>query len=145
MCIYNDIFNAALIILEDSYIFYCNWLASMRKFSNKLLNMIFSLGDQIISTFQLNPYCNRVYCTIISYCYLKCVLMSVIYSCVYLFLQGHSPFDVVAWHGNYVPYKYCLTNFMVINSVSFDHPVSLLFFMYEISSLVIFFSMVQLL
>lgn len=36
--------------------------------------------------------------------------------------QGHSPFDVVAWHGNYVPYKYCLTNFMAINSVSFDHP-----------------------
>ncbi|XP_041982352.1 homogentisate 1,2-dioxygenase [Aricia agestis] len=36
-------------------------------------------------------------------------------------VQNHSPFDVVAWHGNYVPYKYCLDNFMVINSVSFDH------------------------
>ncbi|XP_022916677.2 homogentisate 1,2-dioxygenase [Onthophagus taurus] len=35
--------------------------------------------------------------------------------------QNHSPFDVVAWHGNYVPYKYNLENFMVINSVSFDH------------------------
>ncbi|XP_008545920.1 homogentisate 1,2-dioxygenase [Microplitis demolitor] len=35
--------------------------------------------------------------------------------------QNHSPFDVVAWHGNYVPYKYNLNNFMVINSVSFDH------------------------
>ncbi|VVC93235.1 unnamed protein product [Leptidea sinapis] len=35
--------------------------------------------------------------------------------------QNHSPFDVVAWHGNYVPYKYDLTKFMVINSVSFDH------------------------
>ncbi|XP_023937248.2 homogentisate 1,2-dioxygenase [Bicyclus anynana] len=35
--------------------------------------------------------------------------------------QNHSPFDVVAWHGNYVPYKYDLGNFMVINSVSFDH------------------------
>ncbi|GFO43550.1 homogentisate 1,2-dioxygenase [Plakobranchus ocellatus] len=35
--------------------------------------------------------------------------------------QCHSPFDVVAWHGNYVPYKYDLKNFMVINSVSFDH------------------------
>ncbi|HXQ50785.1 MAG TPA: homogentisate 1,2-dioxygenase [Stellaceae bacterium] len=33
----------------------------------------------------------------------------------------HSPFDVVAWHGNYVPYKYDLANFMVINTVSFDH------------------------
>lgn len=35
--------------------------------------------------------------------------------------SNHSPFDVVAWHGNYVPYKYNLANFMVINSVSFDH------------------------
>ncbi|XP_044758265.1 homogentisate 1,2-dioxygenase [Coccinella septempunctata] len=35
--------------------------------------------------------------------------------------QDHSPFDVVAWHGNYVPYKYDLANFMVVNSVSFDH------------------------
>jgi len=35
--------------------------------------------------------------------------------------QDHSPFDVVAWHGNYAPYKYDLANFCVINSVSFDH------------------------
>jgi homogentisate 1,2-dioxygenase len=35
--------------------------------------------------------------------------------------QSHSPFDVVGWHGNYVPYKYSLNNFMAINSVSFDH------------------------
>jgi len=35
---------------------------------------------------------------------------------------GHSPLDVVAWHGNYVPYKYDLARFMVINTVSFDHP-----------------------
>ncbi|KAJ1928632.1 hypothetical protein FBU59_007116, partial [Linderina macrospora] len=35
--------------------------------------------------------------------------------------QDHSPFDVVAWHGNYAPYKYDLANFNVINSVSFDH------------------------
>ncbi|XP_065167949.1 homogentisate 1,2-dioxygenase [Atheta coriaria] len=35
--------------------------------------------------------------------------------------QDHSPFDVVAWHGNYVPYKYDLSKFQVINSVSFDH------------------------
>ena len=34
----------------------------------------------------------------------------------------HSPFDVVAWHGSYVPYKYDLAKFMVINTVSFDHP-----------------------
>ena len=34
----------------------------------------------------------------------------------------HSPLDVVAWHGSYVPYKYELSRFMVINTVSFDHP-----------------------
>uniref|UniRef100_T1IUP4 Homogentisate 1,2-dioxygenase n=1 Tax=Strigamia maritima TaxID=126957 RepID=T1IUP4_STRMM len=36
-------------------------------------------------------------------------------------LQNHSPFDVVAWHGNYTPYKYNLTKFVTINSVSIDH------------------------
>ncbi|XP_053226939.1 homogentisate 1,2-dioxygenase isoform X2 [Podarcis raffonei] len=35
--------------------------------------------------------------------------------------QSSSPFNVVAWHGNYTPYKYNLSNFMVINSVAFDH------------------------
>jgi homogentisate 1,2-dioxygenase len=35
---------------------------------------------------------------------------------------GHSPLDVVAWHGNYVPYKYDLRRFNTIGSVSFDHP-----------------------
>ena len=35
---------------------------------------------------------------------------------------SHSPLDVVAWHGDYVPYKYDLARFMVINTVSFDHP-----------------------
>ena len=34
----------------------------------------------------------------------------------------HSPLDIVAWHGNYTPYKYDLKNFNCINSVSFDHP-----------------------
>lgn len=33
----------------------------------------------------------------------------------------HSPIDVVAWHGNYAPYKYDLAHFNVMNSVSFDH------------------------
>ncbi|MEJ7616573.1 MAG: homogentisate 1,2-dioxygenase [Pyrinomonadaceae bacterium] len=35
---------------------------------------------------------------------------------------GHSPLNVVAWHGNYAPYKYDLKNFNTINTVSFDHP-----------------------
>jgi homogentisate 1,2-dioxygenase len=34
----------------------------------------------------------------------------------------HSPLDVVAWHGNYAPYRYDLSRFNVIGSVSFDHP-----------------------
>ena len=34
----------------------------------------------------------------------------------------HSPLDVVAWHGNYVPFRYDLERFNVMGSVSFDHP-----------------------
>jgi homogentisate 1,2-dioxygenase len=34
----------------------------------------------------------------------------------------HSPFDVVAWHGNSAPYRYDLARFNTINTVSFDHP-----------------------
>ena len=33
-----------------------------------------------------------------------------------------SPLDVVAWHGNYVPYKYDLRRFNAVGSISFDHP-----------------------
>jgi len=32
-----------------------------------------------------------------------------------------SPFEIVAWHGNYAPYKYDLARFNTINTVSFDH------------------------
>jgi homogentisate 1,2-dioxygenase len=34
----------------------------------------------------------------------------------------HSPIDVVAWHGNYFPYKYDLRRFSPVNAVLFDHP-----------------------
>ena len=34
----------------------------------------------------------------------------------------HSPFNVVAWHGNLTPVKYDTANFMTIGSISFDHP-----------------------
>jgi homogentisate 1,2-dioxygenase len=33
-----------------------------------------------------------------------------------------SPFNVVAWHGNLVPFKYDTAHFMTIGSISFDHP-----------------------
>jgi homogentisate 1,2-dioxygenase len=35
--------------------------------------------------------------------------------------QNHCPFDVVAWHGNYAPYKYDLTKFVNVGSISVDH------------------------
>jgi homogentisate 1,2-dioxygenase len=33
-----------------------------------------------------------------------------------------SPLDVVAWHGNYAPYKYDLRRFSPVGSILFDHP-----------------------
>ena len=36
--------------------------------------------------------------------------------------MDHSPIDVVAWHGNYAPYKYDLRRFSPIGSISHDHP-----------------------
>ncbi|MES1163613.1 MAG: homogentisate 1,2-dioxygenase, partial [Rhizobacter sp.] len=36
--------------------------------------------------------------------------------------MAHSPFNVVAWHGNLTPVKYDTANFMTIGSISFDHP-----------------------
>ncbi|KAH7353196.1 homogentisate 1,2-dioxygenase-domain-containing protein [Plectosphaerella cucumerina] len=36
--------------------------------------------------------------------------------------QDHSPFDVVAWHGNFYPYKYDLGRFNTIGSISYDRP-----------------------
>jgi homogentisate 1,2-dioxygenase len=35
---------------------------------------------------------------------------------------GHSPLDVVAWHGNYAPYKYDLTTYCPVGAILFDHP-----------------------
>ena len=35
---------------------------------------------------------------------------------------GHSPLDVVAWHGNYAPYKYDLRHFSPVGALLFDHP-----------------------
>jgi len=34
----------------------------------------------------------------------------------------HSPLDVVAWHGNYAPYKYDLRRFSPVGAMMFDHP-----------------------
>ena len=37
-------------------------------------------------------------------------------------VQPHSPYDVVAWHGNYLPFAYDLMDFQSFGSVSWDHP-----------------------
>lgn len=34
----------------------------------------------------------------------------------------HSPLDIVAWHGNYAPYKYDLRTFSPVGAIAFDHP-----------------------
>ena len=36
--------------------------------------------------------------------------------------SAHSPFNVVAWHGNLVPCKYDMRRFVVLGSISVDHP-----------------------
>lgn len=41
---------------------------------------------------------------------------------LYTSALDHSPLDVVAWVGNSAPYKYDLSRFNVINTVSYDHP-----------------------
>jgi len=40
---------------------------------------------------------------------------------LHLCAQEHTPFDVVAWHGNYVPYKYAMEKFIKVGSISKDH------------------------
>lgn len=42
--------------------------------------------------------------------------------CFYATELPRSPFDVVAWRGNLVPFRYDLSRFNTINTVSFDHP-----------------------
>jgi homogentisate 1,2-dioxygenase len=51
----------------------------------------------------------------------KCELVAKFQGGLWATELRHSPLDVVAWHGDYVPYKYDLARFMVINTVSFDH------------------------
>ena len=51
-------------------------------------------------------------------CQLVCKFAGHLYACQ----LDHSPLDVVAWVGNSAPYKYDLTRFNVIGTVSYDHP-----------------------
>jgi homogentisate 1,2-dioxygenase len=47
---------------------------------------------------------------------------------------AHSPFDVVAWRGNYAPYKYDLRRFNTMGSVSYDHPDPSIFLVLQSTS-----------
>ena len=51
-----------------------------------------------------------------------CILLAKFQGNLWAAEMDHSPLNVVAWHGNFAPYKYDLARFNVIGSVSFDHP-----------------------
>jgi homogentisate 1,2-dioxygenase len=51
-----------------------------------------------------------------------CELVGKFSSRLWIAPMDHSPLDVVAWHGNYAPYKYDLRRFNTMGSVSYDHP-----------------------
>lgn len=48
---------------------------------------------------------------------------------------NYNPLNVVAWRGNYLPYKYDLKHFNTINTVSFDHPDPSIFTVLTVPSL----------
>jgi homogentisate 1,2-dioxygenase len=50
--------------------------------------------------------------------------------------MDHSPLDVVAWHGNFAPYKYDLRRFNTIGSISYDHPDPSIFLVLQAQSAV---------
>ena len=51
-----------------------------------------------------------------------CTLISKFQGNLWAGEMKHSPLNVVAWHGNFAPCKYDLARFMVIGTISFDHP-----------------------
>ncbi len=52
----------------------------------------------------------------------ECELIGKFLGRLWVARMDHSPLDVVAWHGNCVPYKYDLRRFNAMGSISFDHP-----------------------
>ena len=51
-----------------------------------------------------------------------CTLVAKFSDALWSAQMSYSPLDVVAWHGNYAPYKYDLRRFNAIGSISYDHP-----------------------
>lgn len=41
---------------------------------------------------------------------------------LFQYKQDHSPYDVVSYSGNYVPYRYDLRKFNTMGTISYDHP-----------------------
>jgi homogentisate 1,2-dioxygenase len=52
----------------------------------------------------------------------ECELIAKFLGRLWVAQMDHSPLDVVAWHGNYAPYKYDLRRFNALGSISYDHP-----------------------
>jgi len=52
----------------------------------------------------------------------RCELWAKFFGRLWIADMDHSPLDVVAWHGNNVPYKYDLRRFNTLGSISYDHP-----------------------
>lgn len=50
-------------------------------------------------------------------------------------VKFHSPYNTVAWHGNYYPFKYDLALFCPVNNVKFDHAVRTFSFVFPLSAL----------
>eukprot|EP00568_Trieres_chinensis_P005033 CAMPEP_0183299088 /NCGR_PEP_ID=MMETSP0160_2-20130417/5908_1 /TAXON_ID=2839 ORGANISM="Odontella Sinensis, Strain Grunow 1884" /NCGR_SAMPLE_ID=MMETSP0160_2 /ASSEMBLY_ACC=CAM_ASM_000250 /LENGTH=355 /DNA_ID=CAMNT_0025461253 /DNA_START=62 /DNA_END=1126 /DNA_ORIENTATION=- len=50
-----------------------------------------------------------------------CVILNKLGNRLFRRVSPHTPYNVVAWHGNYVPCKYDLSDFCAVNSVTYDH------------------------
>ncbi len=64
----------------------------------------------------------------------SCELVAKFLGRLYRCELDHSPLDVVAWHGNHVPYKYDLRRFNAIGSISYDHPDPSIFLVLQSAS-----------
>ena len=96
-------------LIRDKYDFFCNYYKTTFSGANGLANPrdfrypVACFEDRDVNNYKIvNKY----------------------QSSLFVALQDHSPFDVVAWHGNYAPYKYNLEKFCTINTVSYDHVVT---------------------
>lgn len=85
------------------------WYEHKKGIEFKIIN---KYQGRLFEATQVNYLLLLMYSIMLTYFNMGCII-----------LQNHSCFDVVAWHGNYAPCKYDLDNFMVINTVSFDHAV----------------------